>query len=269
MKELIEEFLEELRTKRNRSIHTVSAYHSDLMQFYNYFVERHPNKEEQGWEKVSMEDLSSFMEFLRERGYSSPSRVRKISALRTFFWYLHAKGIIKENPAQNLVEASPTRSKPKRLEDDQVKKLLEAPDPSTVQGLRDRAMLLLIYGAGLRASEVVSLDLDSFNEAEKKLFIPVSERIVYLSENTANVLKQYINEARPQLVSKSGNKTSLFVNVRGDRLTRQGLWTIFKRYAYQVGLPKGTSIRTLRNTSRAYRGESDLYDEVVSEPEEK
>jgi len=269
MENVINEFLEELRAKRNRSIHTVSAYRSDLMQFYKYYLERHPDESEQRWDKVSVEDLTSFMEFLRDRGYSSPSRVRKASALRTFFWYLHTTGIIKENPAQNLVEASPTRSKPKRLDEEQVRKLLDAPDPSTPQGLRDKAMLLLIYGAGLRASEVVSLNLDSFDPESRKLVVPVSGRIVHLSEKTAGVIKKYIEEARPILTERREKVESLFVNVRGDRLTRQGLWTIFKRYAYKAGLPKGTSIRTLRNSSRVYRGESDLYDEVVSEPEEK
>ncbi len=268
MEKVIKEFLDELKTKRHRSVHTVSAYRSDLMQFYNYFKTLHPDESEYRWDKVSVEDLSSFMDFLKERGYSSPSRVRKASALRTFFWYLHTNGLIKENPAQNLVEASPLRSKPKRLEEEDIKKLLDAPDPSTTQGLRDKAMLLLIYGAGLRASEVVSLNLDSFDEANRKLTVPASGKVVYLGENTAGVIKKYIENARPVLV-RNKDENSLFVNVRGDRLTRQGLWTIFKRYANQVGLPKGTSIRTLRNSSLVYRGESDLYDEVVSESEVK
>jgi integrase/recombinase XerD len=195
--------------------------------------------------------MLSYMLNLKERNYAATTIARKVAATRSFFGFLKSEGTIKTDPTENMSSPSVGKSLPRPITISQVRQLLEQPAKlNTVEAKRDKAMLELLYASGMRISELVNLNLGDVNidEGFVKCFGKGhKERIVPIYEQAARSVQEYIAETRPKLAHKKDG-VALFLNPRGDRLTRQGFWQKLKEYAKSAGLDAKISPHTLRHS---------------------
>ncbi|MBL7126952.1 MAG: site-specific tyrosine recombinase XerD [Dehalococcoidales bacterium] len=252
MKEEINSFLNYLTVEKGFSENTLDAYRNDLQQLASFAGEE---AAKQGlipsWVNFSRQAMLSYMLNLKERNYAATTIARKVAATRSFFGFLKSEGIIKTDPTENMSSPSVGKSLPKPITISQVRQLLEQPAKlSTVEAKRDKAMLELLYASGMRISELVGLNLGDVNTDEgfvKCFGKGHKERIVPIYEQAARSVQEYIAETRPKLARKK-DQTALFLNPRGDRLTRQGFWQKLKEYARTAGLGTQVSPHTLRHS---------------------
>ena len=252
MKEEINSFLNYLIVEKGFSENTLDAYRNDLQQLASFAGEE---AAKQGlipsWVNFSRQAMLSYMLNLKERNYAATTIARKVAATRSFFGFLKSEGIVKTDPTENLSSPSVGKSLPKPITISQVRQLLEQPAKlNTVEAKRDKAMLELLYASGMRISELVGLNLGDVNTDEG--FVRCfgkgnKERIVPIYEQAARSVKEYIAETRPKLARKK-DQAALFLNPRGDRLTRQGFWQKLKEYARAAGLGTRVSPHTLRHS---------------------
>ena len=195
--------------------------------------------------------MLSYLLNLKERNYAATTAARKVAAAKSFFSFMVTEGSIKDNPTLNVTSPRVGKSLPKPISINQAMLLLEQPAKlATPEAKRDKAMLELLYASGMRVSELVSLNLDDisidagnvrcFGKGHKERLIPIAPR-------AALTIKEYLQEARPYL-TRDDTKQALFLNARGERLTRQGLWQILKGYAKSAGLDKEITPHTLRHS---------------------
>nr|MDA8187221.1 site-specific tyrosine recombinase XerD [Dehalococcoidales bacterium] len=249
------------------SPHTVAAYHNDLTQFLDFLVEAEsraraaavlvsagnvdssPNGLE--WSSINKMRIISFIISLKEKQYASTTVARKVAAVKSFFHFLVAEGVIKNDPTENLDSPKVGKSLPHTLAVEEVDELLEQPSRlSTPEALRDKAMLELLYATGMRVSELTSLNLDDINLASgyvRCLGKGSKERIVPVGFQAVRAVEQYLEQGRPQIARRQ-SQNALFLNHRGERLTRQGFWLIVKAYAKQAGISTGITPHTLRHS---------------------
>ncbi len=251
MKEGIERFLIYLGVEKGFSDNTLAAYHNDLSQLAS-FVEEDAAKRglTPSWANFSRQGMLSYLLNLKERGYVATTQARKVAATRSFFGFMMAEGNLKDNPTENVSSPNVGRSLPKPISISQVRRLLEQPTKlSTPEAKRDGAMLQLLYASGMRVSELVSLGLDDitddgyvrcFGKGHKERLIPIHQR-------AASIVEEYVKEARPHL-ARNDEEKALFLNRRGERLTRQGLWQILKGYAKSAELGAEITPHTLRHS---------------------
>ncbi len=188
--------------------------------------------------------------------YASSTIARKVAAIKSFFNYLTGQQVISENPALDIDSPKVKKRLPQTLTLDEVDRLLDAPaENHSPKNLRDRALLSVLYSTGMRVSEVVSLQLEDLDFDDKMLHPPSKMdelREIPLEDDTSELLARYLAEGRPQL-AKQNSERSLFLNHRGEKLTRQGLWLIIKGYAKQVNLESEVTPHTLRHSFAAHR----------------
>lgn len=252
MKEAIDRFIKYLRVEKGFSDNTVLAYKNDLSQLAS-FVETEATKQgkDPSWADLNRQEMLSYLLSLQEKRYAETTRARKVAAARSFFKFLVSENIIKEDPTQNMESLNVGRSLPRPISESQARLLLAQPaKKSTPEGKRDSAMLELLYASGMRVSELVSLDLEHINTADSEVRCfgkGNKERLIPIAPSTALTVAEYIKEARPRLVRRDTEK-ALFLNRRGDRLTRQGFWQILKEYAKEAGLEAQVTPHTLRHS---------------------
>ncbi len=252
MREDINRFLNYLAVEKGFSENTLAAYHNDLYQLAS-FVEEQATKQGSTplWAGFSRQGMLSYLLNLKERNYATTTVARKVAATKSFFNFMVAEGNLKDNPTQNVGSPRIKRSLPKPLSISQIRLLLEQPAKlSTPEAKRDRAMLELSYASGMRVSELVSLNLDDidaeggyvrcFGKGHKERIIPIYEQAVLAVE-------EYVKEVRSHL-THSDEEKALFLNLRGDRLTRQGFWQILKGYAKLANLDIEITPHTLRHS---------------------
>lgn len=240
---LVDAFLLELRTGRRLSPNTVEAYAFDLRRFSGFLHDR----------SLSLGDFrrTHFLQFLTSlRGLSSRSVARQVSSVRSFFRFLVREGVLPANPVSEVRAPRIGRPLPNYLTVAEVEKLLEAPDRGTAEGMRDRAMLLLMYAAGLRASEVVSLRME--NVDANAGFLRVlgkggKERVVPVAEAALAALREYREDWRPKFL-KNNASNALFLSRLGRPVTRQTLWIRIARWARAAGIRTRISPHTLRHS---------------------
>ena len=252
MREEINSFLNYLTVEKGFSENTVEAYRNDLQQMAS-FAEEEANKQSRmpSWANFSRQGMLSYMLNLKERNYAATTIARKVAAARSFFGFLKAEGIIKADPTENMSSPSVGKSLPKPISISQVRSLLDQPDKlNSPEARRDKAMLELLYASGMRISELVSLnlgDVDTAGGYVRCFGKGHKERIVPIYEQAARLVKEYSEETRPKLAHKK-NEVALFLNPRGERLTRQGFWQKLKEYAKSAGLDTKISPHTLRHS---------------------
>ena len=225
-------YLESLAVERGLSKNTVDAYRNDLTRLGEALVRKGDDLLTAG-----APALAAHQRDLMRQGLSPRSISRALSAIRGFYGFLVMTGERKDDPAVNLYPPKLGRSLPKSLSEQQIQDLLAAPDVSTPLGLRDRAMLELLYATGLRVSELVGLKLPqlrldagflvAFGKGSK-------ERIVPVGEEAEEWVKRYLRDARPGLAE--GRHPTVFVNHRGEPMTRMGFWKNLKAYGVKVGI---------------------------------
>ncbi len=252
MKEDIDSFLNYLAVEKGFSKNTTDAYHNDLNQLAE-FAEREIAKRNimPSWANFSRQDMLSYLLDLKERNYAVTTIARKVAAAKSFFGFMVSEGKIRVNPMENISSPKVGKPLPDAISISQVRQLIDQPAKlSTPEAKRDRAMLELLYASGMRVSELVSLNLNDIDT--KGCYVRCfgkgnKERLVPIYQQAAQVVEEYIKEVRPIFVHKESEQ-ALFVNQRGERLTRQGLWQILKAYAKSAGLGKKVTPHTLRHS---------------------
>lgn len=248
----IDEFLTHLSAEKGCSENTTVAYRVDLTQFKEYLQRRYGNDEGVLWTRVEKNDIISYIMYLKgDREYAAATSARKVAAIRSFFHFLVAEGFIRDDPTATLDSLKVKKRLPKPMTVEQVGRLLAEPAKlSSHKGLRDEAILELLYATGMRVSELVSLQVDDVNLASASVRCwgkGSKERVIPIHQQAVSALRDYLERARPHFVKDSDEKT-LFLNLRGKRLTRQGLWLIFKDYVEKADLPPDLTPHTLRHS---------------------
>lgn len=252
MKEDIESFLNYLSVEKGFSSNTREAYRNDLGQliaFANQDADR--RKVTASWADFDRHSMLSYILWLKERKYATTTLARKVAAAKSFFNFMVNEGKIKVNPTENLSAVKVGRSLPKPISINEVRELLEQTTKSTTpDAKRDRAILVLLYASGMRVSELVSLntnDIDLFGGYVKCFGKGSKERLIPIPQTATQAISDYIDDARNHLLHNKTEK-ALFLNRRGERLTRQGLWQILKGYAKAINLEAEITPHTLRHS---------------------
>jgi len=261
----VNEFLEFLSVEKGASGNTVAAYRNDLGQLTG-FLDAKKNGGALNWPAVSQTQILDYILHLKSQDYAEATVARKVAAVKSFFAFLQAEGKLKINPTETLASPKVGKSLPKPLTVQEIDELLEQPARRTTpEGRRDRAMLELMYATGLRVTELVSLDVDDVQVDVEKPYVRLlgkgnRERQIPLLEQPAQEVAEYIRFARPRVVGER-NETALFVNRRGERLTRQGFWLILKGYSAAAGIQGRVTPHTLRHSFATHmlRGGMDIH----------
>ena len=240
---LIDNFIDELWLEKGLSKNTLSAYRHDISSFSSWY---------QGSSLLEVQrvDLLDYLSLRLKDGYSSRSTARSLSSLRAFYSHITVKYHLQENPTSRVDSPKLGRTLPKTLSEEEVEKLISSPDIESFIGLRDRAMLELIYACGLRVSELIGLDLLNLNlrqgvirvigKGEKERLVPMGEEALYWVE-------KYIKDSRPSLLTNDNKVSELFLSTRGKSMTRQTFWYRIKEYAAKASINRDLSPHTLRH----------------------
>ena len=247
--DLLAEYREYLITERDASENTMSSYMRDLKQLQEYL------QREKGsiLQEVNEKDLQDYIEHLREAGKSISTIARNIASWKNFFQYLMHQNIITENPARSLSAGKAEHKLPEILTNKEVELLLQQPKASDAKGTRDKAMLELMYATGIRVSELIDLNVSDVNlqSASIRCFSKNRERFIPMYPYAVTILRDYMDHVRTSLVSSSENE-ALFVNMNGERMSRQGFWKIIKYYQNKAKIKKDITPHMLRHSFAAH-----------------
>jgi integrase/recombinase XerD len=253
MKEYIDSFLKYLNVEKGFSKNTEEAYRNDLTQLVKYVTDASSKKGEiPSWDGFDRQKMLAYMLYLNEQGYASTTKARKIAAAKSFFKFLTDEHKVEINPTENIASLKVGRALPKPISVAQARRLLDEPNKGTTpEAKRDKAMLELLYASGMRVSELVALDVehvDTRGGFVRCIGKGNKERMIPIYPKAAQATAEYISEARPKIVQHNIKEKALFLNVRGERLTRQGLWQILKGYAKSAGIDVEVTPHTLRHS---------------------
>ena len=241
-----ERFLDAVWMERGLSDHTLSAYRSDLRKFARWLQEA---KAGRALIRAERADVQEYLGYLYQQGIPARSSARFLSSLCGFYRWLTRERHIEVDPTALIVPPKVPQGLPRSLSEAQVEHLLQAPDAATAAGLRDRAMLELLYACGFRVSELVNLLPEQVNLRQGVVRVVGKgdkERLVPLGDEAAAWLTRYLEQARPELV-QGRPSPYLFPTRKGPVITRQAFWHNIKRYALAVGIPFAISPHTLRH----------------------
>jgi integrase/recombinase XerD len=244
----IASFVTHVKVEKGLSANTVSAYQRDLVKFDGF-----AKKRKLALEKVTRDDLVDFLAGLYREKLESRTVARHLVTLRNFFRFAQIQELIAADPSINLESPKIRRSLPGYLRLEDVERLLDQPDSKTALGLRDRAMLEVLYSTGLRVSELVGLrvgDLDGKAGCVRCIGKGDKERIVPVGRKALAMVEKYLQEARPAMLrqAKATTATALFVNRRGVALSRVGVWKILSGYGRRAGLRVALTPHMLRHS---------------------
>lgn len=258
MQEQVQAFLEFLAGEKSYSENTIAAYRNDLTQFVHYLEDLPADSKPSSWTDVNKEIIVAYILDLKEREYTSSTVARKVAAVKSFFHYLMAEGVIRSDPTVTLDSPKVKKRLPKAISRRDIELLLAAPaGNNSAKSQRDHALLELLYASGMRVTELVSLDVGDIDTDSgtvrvhgKKMVS--KERVISVGDAAAQAVRVYISHGRHQLV-RDPNEPALFLNHRGQRLTRQGLWLIIKHYVDEVGIAEDVTPHTLRHSFAAHK----------------
>ncbi|MBQ5885070.1 MAG: site-specific tyrosine recombinase XerD [Clostridia bacterium] len=245
MKDFKQQFRQYLMEEKKVSANTLESYIRDLSQYFDYFEANDVNE----IEKATNEDIKDYIKYLEIKGKSRSTIVRVVASIRCFYQYLIISGVVSSNPAAGIKFEKGEKKLPDILSNREIDILLSQPDVNDLKGCRDKAMLELIYATGIRVSELINLDLNDviLDVGILHCSNPKNDRIVPVYPTALSAVREYIKRVRSITVYDK-NETSLFVNMNGQRLTRQGFWKIIKQYAAQAGIKKDITPHTLRHS---------------------
>lgn len=263
-------YLDHLVVERGLSTNTLAAYQRDLRRYIAFCDRRDvqtPAEIDEAVVRSFVASVSASTWGDDERAYSARTVARALSSVRSFHRFLLREGAVDRDPSAGVIQPKLPRALPHPLPLDDVARLLEAPDPTTTVGLRDRAILELLYGAGLRISELVGLDVDDVDLEEG--FVRVlgkggKEREVPLGRYGRDAVQAYLIRARPSFAS-SASRAALFLNQRGGRLSRQSCARLLAIYVQQSGIERHVSLHTLRHSFATHLLEGGADVRVVQE----
>jgi integrase/recombinase XerD len=246
---LISRFETYLKTEKQVSSNTLVSYLCDVNQFSRYIS----RQETASLTKVKSENVNEYVQWLKKSGKSVSTLSRSVAALKCFYGFLRADGEISGNPAERVSLDKQMRRLPQILTSKEVELFLEQPDPGDIKGIRDKAMLELLYATGIRVSELIALNASDINlsagiircrSKDKERFIPMYSVAI-------RAISDYMEQIRPNILADQ-DETALFVNMNGSRMSRQGFWKIVKAYQQKAGIKKEITPHTLRHSFAAH-----------------
>ena len=248
----VRDFLVYLTTVKGFSSNTSEAYRSDITQLTEWLESPAEGSDApQSWADVSREQLLGYISHLKSREYAVTTIARKIAAIKSFFSYMTNHGLVDTDPSEGLTSPKVGRSLPSPLGVEEVEVLLNQPrGNSAPEAMRASAMLEMLYATGMRVSELVSLNVADVNLEEGYVRCRgkgYKERIIPIYPEAVRSLLAYIDEARPRL-RRRRDEPALFLNRRGNRLTRQGFWLLLKGLAAEAGISHSITPHTLRHS---------------------
>jgi integrase/recombinase XerD len=245
MHQLIDSYLNFLAVEKGASLHTLDAYGRDLGRYARFMA-----KKGMAASQIKPDGIISFLGELKQQGLSARSVNRVLAAMRGFHKYLLREKAAEEDPAAHIELAKTWLHLPDTLSREEMERLLNAPDPAAPAGLRDKAMLELMYATGLRVSELITLTVNNLNEHTGFLIAfgkGGKERIVPVGRVAIGYVQQYMESSRPALARRCGANT-LFLGRSGKALTRQAFWKIVRKYANKAALAKKIHPHTFRHS---------------------
>ena len=265
-----ERYLDHLAVERGLSEHTLSAYRRDLRRYVAFLTRRDlhdPGAVEEATIRSFVASLSASTHGADEAPYQASSVARTLSAVRSFHRFLLREGVTDLDPAAGVPQPRLPRSLPRPIPLEDVRRLLEAPDEETPSGIRDRAILELLYGSGLRISELTGLDVDDIDLEEGSVRVlgkGGKEREVPLGSFGREAAAAYLTRGRPALAT-AGSRGAVFLNARGGRLSRQSCARILGRYVRLAGIERRVTLHTLRHSFATHLLEGGADVRVVQE----
>ena len=244
MEKQIKLFLEFLQNEKKLSDNTLQSYKRDILQYQNYLEENGIN-----YAKVSKEDVKAYLTYLKQIGKKPSTISRNLASIRSFYQFSIRNKKIKNDPTEDVQSPKIEKRVPSVLTAQEVELLLEQPKDVDLKGTRDKAMLEFAYATGMRVTEIINLNIEDVNLEGEYVICRVGskQRNIPLGSLSLKALKEYIDEARPILIRNEKEK-ALFVNVNGQRLTRQGFWKIVKYYKEQAHITKDITPHVLRHS---------------------
>lgn len=245
----LEKFETYLQDVKKASKNTLSSYLRDVRQLGDYLA----THTDASLDSAEEEELCDYVEWLRSNGKSVATVSRAIASLKNFYTFMLNNGYVEHNPTGKLVPDKTTQKLPQILTSKEVELLLEQPECVDMKGYRDRAMLELLYATGIRVSELISLNITDVNLSAGIIRCQSRDkvRVIPLYPAAVRALTEYINFIRPQMIA-APDEQSLFVNVSGERMSRQGFWKIIKSYQMKAGIEKTITPHTLRHSFAAH-----------------
>jgi len=247
MEMFLKEYLAHIKLEKNLSKNTVSSYKNDITAFISYLKSR-------GIEDPSIilsNDIGGFFKTIKELGLSGSSSARYFSSLKGFFLYLLKNNYIIKNPIEKITAPKIAKRLPGVLDVNEIDKILSTPDVKEKLGLRDKAILELFYACGTRVSELIDLKVNDlfFDDEIIRVFGKGSkERLVPIGSSAIKWVGEYLKKSRPLLMKKSKSENSLFLNSRGSKFSRMGVWKIIDRYVKEAGIEKEVHPHTFRHS---------------------
>lgn len=244
MEKQIKQFLEFLQNEKRVSNNTLQSYSRDIHQYESYLSQNRIN-----YVKVDNKVINEYLKYLQQKGKKTSTISRSLASIRSFYQYLMRVKKIKHDPTENIQSPKVEKRVPNVLTSEEVEKLLSQPKDVDLKGTRDKAMLEVAYATGMRVTEIISLNVDDVDLDSGFISCKSAnrQRNIPLGSISIAALREYIRDARPIMI-KNDDETSLFVNVNGKRLTRQGFWKIVKYYKEQAHIEKDITPHILRHS---------------------
>ena len=247
METFLKEYLAVLKLERNLSENTVSSYKNDLTSLLNFLEQKNINDLSQ----ININHITIFFNLLNENGLTSTTSARYFSSTKGFFNYLHMNKYIKENPIERLSSPKLSKNLPIVLTVEEINSIIDLPDNNTKLGLRDRALLELLYACGTRVTEILNLKISDlfFKEEIIRVFGKGSkERIIPIGSSAIHWVEEYLLKSRPLLEKKIKSENIVFLNNRGMKISRMGVWKIIKKYTTNSGVNREVHPHTFRHS---------------------
>lgn len=250
MEDAVLEFIEYLHRTKRSSSNTEVSYKRDLDKLYRYVT---GTLGLASWEAVTATDLNSYMLYMEKESYAASSVSRSVASIRAFFAYLLKQNRISDNPSDGLKAPKVEKKMPEILTVSQIDDLLSQPNPATNKGVRDKAMLELLYATGIRVTELISLRVQDVNLQMEYIncIDRTKERIVPFGSRAKEALAAYLDSARDTFLQDKSTDI-LFTNVSGKPMSRQGFWKVLKGYAQTAGIERDITPHTLRHSFAAH-----------------
>lgn len=244
MNNIIDKYVDYIIKDKNLSQNTILSYKSDLKKYINYL-----NSNNEDYISVSENDIFSFLIYLQKSNTSVSTISRIISSIKSFHEFLFNTRISDNNPARKIKKPKVERPKMDILTQEEVEILLNAPDLSNTKGIRDKAILELFYATGIKVSELIDLNIDDVNLNMDYINCVNNKnmRTIPVSNTAKKYIQKYLDDSRVNII-KDRDEKALFVNSKGQRFTRQGLWKIIKKYTRDINLDKNVTPTMLRHS---------------------
>ncbi len=247
MDTFLNEYLSVLKLERNLSPNTITSYRNDISSLLSFLGE----KNIQDLSEIKYSDLADFFKVLNKIGLTNTTAARYFSSIKSFFSYLHTSNYIVENPVERLSSPKLSKNLPSVLSVQEIESILSLPDYSTKLGGRDKALLELLYACGIRVSEIIGLKISDLFLKEDVIRVfgkGSKERIVPIGSSAIWWVEDYLLKSRPLLEKRLKSENILFLNNRGTKLSRMGVWKIIDKYTKEAGIKKEVHPHTFRHS---------------------